>query len=412
MTVVVGLTQMPIYVGWYGFKTIDAMGWTAAALCLAFAVLSIIAVRIVMTPIVRLTYKFEAANADYRFRNVLIKEQAESIALNRGQAREGPLLETLLEKALELQKRLANNQILMGIVTNTFRYFGNGLVYVCIYVASPFDVSGPDLAAFVARVSLLTINFIIGLTMIVTVTQNAAKLCGYSTRIHELWDTLDHHNRIMMAAEEGDRIEIRNVTIISPSAQVLIRELAFAVEPTESLFISGPSGSGKSSILRILGQIWPTASGSIVRPPQSPESMMVLTQIPYIPAGTLYEACAFPLTPDEVAAHSIYEALVFLGILGLAYRPESVWRIGLSPGQKQRIALTRIFIHQPKFLLMDEATSAIPQSLERRVFEWIREKQITLISIAHRPYLRSFHKYSLVLDGRKSYQFFENDCTE
>jgi ABC-type uncharacterized transport system fused permease/ATPase subunit len=136
--------------------------------------------------------------------------------------------------------------------------------------------------------------------------------------------------------------------------------------------------------------------------------MLVLTQIPYIPAGSLFEACAFPLRVDEVPAQRVYEALVFLGILPLAYRAEAVWRNGLSPGERQRVALTRIFIHQPKFLLMDEATSAIPEALERRVYQRIREAQITYVSIALRQYLKGFHKYSLVLDGHRSYQFYEN----
>jgi hypothetical protein len=127
------------------------------------------------------------------------------------------VLDRLLGAALDFQRRLANNQILLSVVTGTFNYFGNGLVYVCIYFGAPSGLSGADLAAFVAKVSMITINFIMGLTMIMSVIQIFAKLCGYSTRIRELIEAASEYHEIGGATEDPNQVAIRDATVIGPT---------------------------------------------------------------------------------------------------------------------------------------------------------------------------------------------------
>jgi ABC-type uncharacterized transport system fused permease/ATPase subunit len=152
MSTLIQVTQMPAYVIWYGYHTIAEMGWTATLICLAFGVLSIVACRLLMAPIVRLTYKFEAANASYRLGNVRVKEQSEEIALNHGETHEHSLLERGLAKALGFQLGLANFSIGLNVISNVFNYFDNGLVYVCIDFSESDDLNDYDLSEYVGRV--------------------------------------------------------------------------------------------------------------------------------------------------------------------------------------------------------------------------------------------------------------------
>ena len=128
--VIVDGTQSPIYIAWYGYKTVDVMGWKAALICLGFAAFSISASRLVMTPIIKLTYKFEAANAYYRLTNVMIRENAETIALSRGQGHERKLLDGRLMDAARNQFRLANGNIL--------------LKWACVHLYLLLHASRPD----------------------------------------------------------------------------------------------------------------------------------------------------------------------------------------------------------------------------------------------------------------------------
>jgi ABC-type uncharacterized transport system fused permease/ATPase subunit len=411
MTVLIQLTQMPVYVSWYGFKTIKEMGFVAGAICLGFAILSIVSCRILMTPIIRLTYQFEANNASYRLSNVRIKENAEGIALNNGESHEYSLLEAGIAKALEIQRRLANYTIGLNVVSNTFNYFGNGLVYVCIYFATPENLSDSELAEYVGRVSLLIINFLLGLLMVMNVVQNFARLSGYSTRIEELWRVLETHVAFQSTCVNDDyEILLRGVTIARPTGEILVNRLSFRIGSGESILISGPSGSGKSSILRVLGRIWQNLEGTIKCPRlDSPNSVLVLTQTPYIPVGSLYEAIAFPKLVNEVSAQKVLQAIRFVELLHLLNRPDVIWRDGLSSGEKQRVALARILVHEPRFALLDEATNAIPVRMERRIYQRFQELGIAAVTIAHRISLQEFHRYHLKLVGDGSYHFIDRD---
>ena len=87
------LTMMPIYVIWYGIQTQQLFGFNAILVCLSFSVFSLFFSWLVLAPIVKTTYSFEAANGDYRLQNIIIKDDSESIALSKGQACEQQALD-------------------------------------------------------------------------------------------------------------------------------------------------------------------------------------------------------------------------------------------------------------------------------------------------------------------------------
>jgi ABC-type uncharacterized transport system fused permease/ATPase subunit len=109
----------------------------------------------------------------------------------------------------------------------------------------------------------------------------------------------------------------------------------------------------------------------------------------------------------EVSAEKIMDAIRFVDLQHLLNRPTEIWAEGLSSGEKQRVALARIFVHEPRFTLLDEATNAIPVRMERRIYQRIQELGIAVITIAHRTSLKSFHRHSLVLNGDGSYELTE-----
>ena len=403
--------QVPAQVAWYSYKVVDLLDWQSLLICYAFALVSVGISRAVMHAVAKYTYQYQAKNADFRLKHVYLKKHAETVCLSGAQSFEWEDLAAELRNVLNLQFKLANWTAPLNVTINIFAYYGASMIYVLIllYLRRNPDFTDPtELTAFASLSSFYIIMLINGFTNIFNTLQDIGKLCGYATRVCELFRILRLHKVYVGEAKTANYIQMDHVSVVKPSGELLIRDLSFTVSEGESLFISGPSGVGKSSILRVLGQLWPAFDGTVTIPSATPDTLLILTQAPYLPAGTQMECLAFPKDPSIVHNERVYDALHFLELDHIMQRPVDTWQEGLSPGERQRIALARMLIHSPRFVLLDEATSALPQGLGRALYARMREMGITYVSIAHDPHLRPFHKYSLDILNDGSYTLYPN----
>lgn len=82
------------------------------------------------------------------------------------------------------------------------------------------------------------------------------------------------------------------------------------------------------------------------------------------------------------------------------------WPEALSPGEKQRLSLARVFYRQPRFVILDESTSAVDIDVEEFMYKNIRALPgVTIVSVGHRPTLQQFHDCSLLIDGHGGWVF-------
>src|SRR3989475_12665823 len=147
-----------------------------------------------------------------------------------------------------------------------------------------------------------------------------------------------------------------------------------------------PSGAGKSTRIRAIAGIWPFGRGEI-RVPRGAR-LLVLPQKPYLPIGSLRDVVSYPRPPDGVDDAMLREALAAVGLPGLAGRldEDAHWALQLSPGEQQRIAFARVLIQKPDWLFLDEATSAVDEATEARLYHLLRERLpgTALFSVGHR----------------------------
>ena len=129
--------------------------------------------------------------------------------------------------------------------------------------------------------------------------------------------------------------------------------------------------------------------------------VLFLPQKPYLPIGTLREVVSYPMPAGGVDDATLREVLEAVGLPELAWRLDesSHWALQLSPGEQQRIAFARALVQKPDWLFLDEATSAVDEATEARLYQLMRERLVgtTVFSVGHRGTLRPFHTRQLVL---------------
>ncbi|GLV55023.1 choline transporter [Dictyobacter sp. S3.2.2.5] len=189
-------------------------------------------------------------------------------------------------------------------------------------------------------------------------------------------------------------LETRNLRRVVDKDKVIINDISLAVRKGETLAIVGPSGSGKSSFLRLLNRLDEPTSGTVllngvdyttISPRTLRRKVGMVMQSAYLFPGTVAENISFgPRSRGEqVSSERIEELLEHVQLAGYQQRDIS----GLSGGEAQRVSLARTLVNDPEVLLLDEPTSALDETTRAGVEELINtimhSQGLTNIIVTH-----------------------------
>jgi len=175
---------------------------------------------------------------------------------------------------------------------------------------------------------------------------------------------------------------------------VIINDISLDVRRAELLGVVGPSGSGKSSFLRLLNRLDEPTSGNVflegqdyrqLPPRELRRRVGMVTQRPFLFPGNVASNLQFgPLQRGETLPDSeVFELLERVGLPGFAARDV----VNLSGGEQQRVSLSRALANRPEVLLLDEPTSALDEEaklgIEQLICNLVRQHWLTCVLVTH-----------------------------
>lgn len=381
------------------FHVYGYLVWTA----LAYSVIGTWLTHKVGHKLVGLNFLQQKLEADFRYAMVRLRETSESVAFYHGGGEEKKILEGRFHKLLVNTVYIIRKQKQLSWLTNS---------YGQIAIIFPFVVAAPRyLSRNISLGGLMQVANCFGkvqesMSYFVDVY---ASLAEWMSCVERLLTFDEHMDRMAeetegkekkLARKEGEALTLSHVNVSLPDGKPLLTGLSCTIEEGERVILKGPSGSGKSTLLRLLAGLWPYGEGEIHLP--SSQNSLFIPQKPYMPIGTLKEAALYPR--GEGKEEELKKLMETCGLASWAahLEDERDWSHILSLGEQQKLAFVRIFITRPRWVFLDEATSAMDEETENRLYRLLSSLPgITLISVGHRSTLDKYHTRVLrIREGR------------
>lgn len=384
------------------FGTVWSVPGGLLTISLLYSLVGTLVIMTVGRPLVDRTVALERHEANFRVGMLSARRFAEQIAIARATYLESHGLFVRFESVYRTALRVIYAQIGLSAAQHVYSRV-QGLLPIFLTIPRYFAgaISFGDVMAARGAFTKLTSD----LSYLTQAYQGIATLLASLRRLRDLDSALHSlpERGIALVFQDKEEIRAQDVCLELPDGRRLLSHINWTVQRGERWLVRGSSGSGKSTLARAMGGLWRHGSGVLIMPRST--RIMFVPQNLYLTEGPLKDAVCFP---DKASSHEdgvVRDALIAAG-LGthagdlLKNRP---WGEELSNGEKQRIALARIVLHRPDFLVLDEPTSALDPDHAQHFFETILRvlPDVTMVDISHSPALDHFHTHALAIhDGQ------------
>lgn len=353
-------------------------------------------------PLIYLFNRRQTVEADFRYRGMQLRENAEQIAFYDGGPQEKQRLDASFEEVRTNWRDIIVRNAKLILARETYAHtFSTQLLPTA--AALPRYLSGAITLGDVTRVGGAFVAVSSSLAFFSHAYVTFTEWCALGNRLRDLMGAMQEAHgdssgiRVEKTADAA--VAAQGLALRKPHGEPLAAIPALRMRRGERWLLRGASGAGKSTLLRALAGIWPYGQGDVRQPDSG--RMMFLPQRSYIPQGTLKAALCYPGQPGDFDDGRVRQVLQEVRLPGLADRlhDSDRWQQKLSGGEQQRLAVCRALLHRPDYLFLDEATSALDPDTEQALYQALVHAlpDSTLVSVAHRESLVTYHDHVLDL---------------
>lgn len=393
------IAPMPLFgtdLSFPGYLIVLAIGYAALGTLIAHAV---------GKPLIALQFRQQRFESDFRFAIARVTDHAESVALMGGERVERHELKRRYGELVRNWVALVRRQ--NGLNGFIFGYYHVSTVFPVLVVTPAYLVGAIPLGVLI-QASLAFQKVEAAFAFCVTSYAKIAEWKAVMDRVAQFETAMGRVDvpgpegaDIRVVRQHGPGLSISDLTVKAAGGEPIASLARLEMESGECALVRGPSGSGKSSLCRVLSGIWPIGTGDIRLPGEG--RVLALPQRPYFPLGSLRQALTYPTPAADVGDIEVRTALAAAGLGHLSDRleEEAEWSTLLSGGEQQRIGFARALIHRPDLLLLDEAVSCLEDLEARELHNMLRERlpAAIVISIGRTAALAALHPRIVEMTG-------------
>jgi vitamin B12/bleomycin/antimicrobial peptide transport system ATP-binding/permease protein len=328
-------------------------------------------------PLIRFNSDRYTREAELRFSMVHVNENVDAIALAHGEADAKRQLELDLGTVLGAMRRIYRAQINLSWVTDTYGWI---TVVAPILVASPVyfagDISFGGLMMAVGAFNQVHSSlrwFINNIGGIADWRATLMRVADFRIALSETDVFHDTENRIAFDENKDGRLTFEKLEVASPDGCTKLAEPDVEIRPGERVMITGDPRAGKTLFFRAIAGLWPWGGGRIGMP--AGEAPIFVPRTPYFPLGTLREVLnhADGITVDDAEISAVL-AEVGLERLSSSLDRMARWEHELADDEQRLLALARLALRRPKWVIIDEAMDTFDGATLRRVLSMLERR--------------------------------------
>lgn len=352
--------------------------------------------------------------------SALINDSLSGIRVIKAFGEEEEEIKKFDRKSIDLRNAGIDLEVKWSLYSPIFQFLimlGSIIIW---FVGGQYIVAGQmslgDVVAYSGYLAMFyrPVIYLLRMVQLITSSLSAAE------RVFDVIDTpvqvKDVPNPISMPSIEGT-IEFQNVTFGYDPYKPVIKDMSFVIQANEVVGLVGKSGAGKSTIINLICRLYDVDKGAIlvdgedirkIKSHDLRQQIGVVLQDTFLFNGTIFENIAYA-KPNASIEEVIEAAKAAYAHEFIVDKPDGYdTEVGergsrLSGGEKQRIAIARALLRDPRILILDEATSSLDTETEKKIQDALRRltRGRTTIAIAHRlSTLRNCNRLFVIEDGR------------
>jgi vitamin B12/bleomycin/antimicrobial peptide transport system ATP-binding/permease protein len=386
--------SVPLDVPLGSFGTLSIPGDMFWAVLIYTGIATWLAIRL-GRPLVNLNFAQQRLEADFRYSLVRLRENSESVAFYGGEDREHDIFSDRFGRVFQNFWAIMGRTLILGFAQQGQAQAA--VVFPYLIMAPRYFGERLQLGA-IQQVADAFLTLQGSLSYIITSYNDIANWVAVLHRLASFRDRVDELHAAVQAPQPikiergGKGVAVNDLSLGLPDGRPLRQGLNFDVATGQALLIQGPTGIGKSTLLRAVAGLWPFGRGRIRL---DPGRAFFVPQKSYVPLGTLRHALIYPDAGTGVPTEKLLEVLKKVGLERFSSELDKVdlWSQRLSGGEQQRLAFARMLLAQPAIVFLDEATASLDESGQQMLYQLLRDApwHPTIISVGHRSTLRQFH---------------------